>query len=160
MNTKSSNITINPEYADLFVFANDKEKYEHNAQMISYKILSEVERVCEIRKLKKKDLAQKIGTSKSYITQLFRGNKSINTQIMAKFEDILNITFEIEASFNEIKSEFVGEKLNFSNFQNPRINCSTGTWYFCYNKDKKAESKNENKIVENLKTESKTKQAA
>jgi len=156
MNTKSNNIQISPEYADLFNFANDKEKHEHNAQMISYKILSEVERVCEERKLKKKDLALKIGTSKSYITQLFRGNKSINTQIMAKFEDVLDITFKIDAVFNEEKTQFIGEDLMLSNFPSTRISTSAGTWYFCYNK-KKQEA---NKIVENLKTENKTKQAA
>ena len=102
MNTKSSKIVITPGYESLFLFENKKEKDEYNAQMISYRILSEVERVCEERKLKKKDLAEKIGTSKSYITQLFRGNKSINTTVMAKFEDALEITFSIKAIFNEV----------------------------------------------------------
>lgn len=107
MNTKSNNIILNTEFNDLFSFDTEKDKHEYNAQMISYRILSEVERVCEERKLKKKDLAQKIGTSKSYITQLFRGSKSINTQVMAKFEDVLDISFEIKAVFNEYKSEFI-----------------------------------------------------
>ncbi len=156
MNTKSNNIKISAEYADLFVFANEKEKHAHNAQMISYKILSEVEKVCEERKLNKKDLALKIGTSKSYITQLFRGSKSVNTQIMAKFEDVLDITFQIEAILNEEKTEFIGEGLNLANFLNRRFSSSEGTWYFCYNNKKK----DTNNIVENLRTENKTKQTA
>lgn len=100
MNTKSKKIVINPEYESLFAFESEKEKIEHNAQMISYRILSEVEKICEIKKLKKKDLAVGIGSSQSFITQLFRGNKSINTQIMAKFEDFLDISFDIRACHN------------------------------------------------------------
>lgn len=155
MNTKSNNIVTNPEYEKLFSFDNEKEKNEYNAQMISYRILSEVERVCEERKLKKKDLALKIGTSKSYITQLFRGNKSINTQVMAKFEDVLDITFEIKAFLNESKVETIDEELYLEVFPNQRIPDNEGAWYFCY-----YNKKNTNEIVKNLKTENSQKQVA
>jgi len=160
MNTKSNQIIINPEFKDLFNFENEKEKTEYNAQMISYRILSEVERICEERKLKKKDLALKIGTSKSYITQLFRGNKSINTQVMAKFEDVLNITFEIEAHLNEVNEEFLGEKINLDLFANKRTPDNNGTWYYCYTKRDNHTRKNTEEIVKNLKTENSQKQVA
>ncbi len=155
MNMKSKNILLESEYEHLFSFDNAKEKTDFNAQHISFKILSEVEKVCEERKLKKKDLALKIGTSKSYITQLFRGNKSINTQAMAKFEEALDMTFQIEAVLNERKTEFIGEKFSLGDLTNTRPSEHCGTWYFCYNKRPQQPD-----ILNNLKTENKEKQAA
>lgn len=74
-----------------------KEIIEHAAQMISYRILSEVEKMCDKRKMTKKELAAAVGTSASYITQLFRGTKAVNMEIMAKFEKTLDFQFRITA---------------------------------------------------------------
>lgn len=71
---------------------------DHKAQMLSYRFLSEVERVCEKKKISRSELADLVGTSKSYITQLFRGNKRVNMDMLAKFENVLGITFKIKAS--------------------------------------------------------------
>lgn len=101
MDTKLNNMKINPEYETLFSFESEKEKIEHNAQMISYRILSEVEKVCEEKKIKKKTLAEMVGTSRSYITQLFRGTKQVNTDILARFEEALDISFQIKVKLNE-----------------------------------------------------------
>lgn len=83
------------EFADLFAFPDQKEKLNHHAQMISFRVLAQVEKVCEERGIKKSDLAAMVGTSKSYITQLFRGDKQVNMQLMAKFEIALGIKFEV-----------------------------------------------------------------
>lgn len=104
MSTKFE-MQINPEFDDLFSFGSDTEKIEHKAQMISYRILSEVEKLCDEKKIKKKDLADMVGTSRSYITQLFRGTKQINTTIMARFEDALKMSFFIKAQLNEDSNE-------------------------------------------------------
>ncbi|SFE97815.1 Helix-turn-helix [Chitinophaga sp. CF118] len=113
MSIKSNNIVINPEYESLFSFENEAERTEHNAQMISYKVLSEIEKVCNEKNINKQKLAAMVGTSKSYITQLFRGTKSINTHIMEKFEDALNISFEIKVKLNEESySDFLGKQLS------------------------------------------------
>ena len=76
-----------------------KQEIEHRTQMISYRILSEIEKVLERRGLTKKELAQKIGTSASYITQLYRGNKLVNMHFMGKCEEALGISFEIKNIF-------------------------------------------------------------
>jgi hypothetical protein len=94
MTTKSSNHKIEPEFEDLFSFSNKQEKLEHRAQMISYRILSEVEKLCEEQNIKMKDLAAMVDTSASYITQLFRGNKQVNTAFMAKCEEAFEMLFE------------------------------------------------------------------
>ena len=45
--------------------------------------------------MSKKDLATAIGTSASYITQLFRGNKMINLEMLAKIQQALEIDYDI-----------------------------------------------------------------
>ena len=54
-----------------------------------------------VQQIKKKELTEMVGTSRSYITQLFRGTKQINTDIMARFEDVLNMHFEVKIKLND-----------------------------------------------------------
>jgi len=93
---------VSEEFADLFVFSNEEEELEHEAYMIMFRFLSELEKLnSEDRPLKKKELAEKLGVSPSYITQLFNGNKLINFNTLAKIERAFNITFEIKTRQNE-----------------------------------------------------------
>lgn len=85
------------EYEILFSFHSKGEEIEHKAQMLSYHFLSEVEKECDRRKISRAELAEMVGTSRSYITQLFRGTKMVNMDILAKFEYALGITFQIVA---------------------------------------------------------------
>jgi transcriptional regulator with XRE-family HTH domain len=155
MSIKLNQIVINPAYENLFEFSSEREKLEHNAQMISFRILSEVEKVCDEKKIKKKDLAELTGTSKSYITQLFRGTKSVNTGIMAKFEEVLDFSFNIgikldAESYVDYYSKHLPSDMRRSTRRFP---ASGGTWFFCPNKEA-------NGIVENMRTENKVKQIA
>src|SRR5687768_12903058 len=130
MNTKSNKVQVNPEYADLFSFSNDKDRIEHNAQMISYRILSEVERVCDAKLIKKKDLAVLVGTSKSYITQLFRGTKQVNMQILARFEETLGISFEINSKLHEETNDEYLSKYLGSILDKHRMVTDDCVWHF------------------------------
>ena len=94
MNTKSRNFKVDPAFEDLFSFSSEEEKIQHRAQMISYRILSEVEKICEEQNIIMKDLAKMVNTSASYITQLFRGNKQVNTAFMARFEEATKMIFD------------------------------------------------------------------
>lgn len=87
---------VNPEYKDLFTFKNKEDELEHKAQMISYRFLSEVEKACDRKKISRAELSEMVGTSRSYITQLFRGSKRVNMDLLAKLEDALGITFQIK----------------------------------------------------------------
>lgn len=157
MNTKSNKMKINPEYAALFSFGSKKEKIEHNAQMISYRILSEVEKVCEEKNIKKKALAELVGTSRSYITQLFRGTKQVNTEIMARFEDALDISFQIKVKLNEESHEtYLAKQIPIGFFNNKRLQAHGCVMYYFEGgqKDRTGE------IVKRLKTENKSLQTA
>ncbi|MDB5246423.1 MAG: helix-turn-helix domain protein [Segetibacter sp.] len=158
MNTKLNNIQVNPEFDDLFSFESKEDKTEHDARMISYRFLSEVEKICEEKNIKKKDLAEALGTSRSYITQLFRGNKQVNTYILAKLEDALDISFEINAKLNEdTKEDFLAKQLPVGFFNNKRYTAN-GCIMYCLKGSKQKDKTNE--IVAMMKTENKYKQTA
>lgn len=80
----------------LLNFASKEEEIEHKAHMISFRFLSEVEIYIDKKGIKKSDLAKMIGTSKSYITQLFRGDKMVNMELLARLEYALGIEFKIK----------------------------------------------------------------
>ena len=77
---------IQKSFAEIFSFENKKEKIEHHEHMMMFRFLSELQKLMEELGLNKKELAKRIGTSPSYITQLFRGDKIINLHTLAKIE--------------------------------------------------------------------------
>lgn len=60
-----------------------EEKVEFEAQMLAFTFISEIEQLMEEKGMKRKDLAEAVGKSAGYITQLFRGNKLPNLNILA-----------------------------------------------------------------------------
>lgn len=78
-------------------FSNESYDNKHETQMVSYRFLSEIERISDEKNLNRKELAKAIGTSASFITQLFRGVKIINIETIAKFQKALDVIFEIKA---------------------------------------------------------------
>ena len=75
----------------------EREKLENQANMLMFRFLSHVEFRCMQLGWNRKQLAQNTGTSASYITQLFRGDKMVNLITLAKFQKVLGIEFEITA---------------------------------------------------------------
>lgn len=96
---------VEPGFQSLFSFKNKKEKLEHDAKMIMFRFISEIEKLNQEKPMKKKDLAKALGTSASYITQLYRGDKLINLTTLAKLQDVYNLTFEIKAKINSANSQ-------------------------------------------------------
>ena len=98
MSTKFQNSEeIQKAFKDLLEYKTPEEELDHKAKMIMFRILSEVEKLAESRNMTHKDLAREIGTSASYITQLYRGNKLLNLSTIAKFEKAFGVTFNITA---------------------------------------------------------------
>jgi transcriptional regulator with XRE-family HTH domain len=128
MNTKSNNFKVAPGFEDMFSFECEEEKMEHRAQMISYRILSEMEKICQEKNIKMKELAEMVNTSASYITQLFRGYKQVNTAFMAKFEEAMNLVFDFslqsekEQHDENFRMELTAEALKKLKKLNPGYN--------------------------------------
>ena len=91
---------IAPEFENLYAFKNNEEELEHDAKMIMFRFLSELEKLNAEKPIKKKELAKAISTSASYITQLYQGDKLINLLTLAKIQEAYNLTFEIKAKLN------------------------------------------------------------
>lgn len=69
----------------------------HETRMVQFRFLSEIDRLMDERNFSKKELAKAIGTSPSYITQLFKGTKPLNLETIAKFQKIFGVKFDVEA---------------------------------------------------------------
>jgi ribosome-binding protein aMBF1 (putative translation factor) len=82
-------------FQELFEFKSQEEKRAHDGRMLMFRFLSEVEREMEAQGVTRKELAQAIGTSPSYITQLFRGDKMLNFPTIAKIQEALGIEFQV-----------------------------------------------------------------
>lgn len=98
-----SNKKISSEIAKAFK-VNETFDLDFEKEMLMYRFLSEVEKICDEKEISKKELAAKIGTSASYITQLFRGTKTVNLETLAKFQHALGFKYEISAALNRVKS--------------------------------------------------------
>lgn len=85
---------VAPGYEDLFEMS-QAEQDTHEAQMLSFRILSEVQKTLEARGMTRKQLASELGTSASYLTQLFRGDKLLNLPMIVKLERVLGLKSQV-----------------------------------------------------------------
>lgn len=123
MNTQNSNTMktskdIYNEFQSLFE-ESPEEKIETRAHLLSLIFLSETEKAMDRKGWTKKRLAEEIGTSASYLTQLFRGDRLLNFKNIAKIEAALDIQFDISTN-DSPKSRIPysdHQKLNLSSAQ-------------------------------------------
>lgn len=93
---------VSAEYVPVFTFRSEKEELEHEAKMIMFRIFGVVENFnLSGKPLRKNELAAMLGVSPSYITQLYNGTKLMNFTMLAKLQEVFNITFDIIARSNE-----------------------------------------------------------
>lgn len=70
---------------------------ERDSLILQANYLSEIERISKENGFNRKELANKIRVTPSYLTQVFRGDKPLNFMTLAKIKRALNITFEVKA---------------------------------------------------------------
>lgn len=83
------------ELQQLLSFSSDQERYEHKATFYSLIFVYKIQEVMELKGISKAELAKACDTSRSYITQLFRGHKRLNFLFIAKVFAFLDIEFEV-----------------------------------------------------------------
>ena len=88
---------IRRSFTELTEPADEAISLAQETRLLMYRFLSEVEKIAEERGISRKELAGMIGTSPSFITQLFTGTKTVNLATLAKFQKALNFSFRIEA---------------------------------------------------------------
>ena len=93
----SNNQQIMQELESLLSFGNENDKLELEAELLHLKFVGVIEELMEQEGVSKADLAEELATSKSYITQLFTGDKLLNIKTLVKLQRALNFNFKIEA---------------------------------------------------------------
>ena len=82
-------------FNEIFDNISEKDKLDNEAKLIMFRFLDIVERKREELGWSRKELAKKVGTSASYVTQLMRGDKLINMLTLAKMQKALDIKFDV-----------------------------------------------------------------
>ena len=88
---------------------NEEDQLEHDAQILAFQFLNKVDKAMSEVGMSKKTLAEKVGTSAAFITQLFRGDRKPNWHILAKMKNALGLDFKVitEKELNDL----LGEKI-------------------------------------------------
>jgi ribosome-binding protein aMBF1 (putative translation factor) len=73
----------------------DEELIKEDEDVLMANYLSEIQRLQKKMGFTRKDLAAKINTSASYLTQVFRGDKPLNFYTLAKIQRALAIRFHV-----------------------------------------------------------------
>ena len=71
------------------------ERIEHDAQILIFRILGRIDQAMKDQNISKKKLAKNVGTSASFINQLFRGDRRLNWSMLAKMSQVLNLKFKV-----------------------------------------------------------------
>ncbi|MGY6558764.1 MAG: helix-turn-helix domain-containing protein [Nitritalea sp.] len=101
--------SIKQEWDALFNSVTQEELVSSKADVLAMQFLGLVDQKMEEQNISKKVLAQRIGTSASFITQLFRGDRKPNWNILAKMSMELGLEFKVMTE--EMIRERVSEEL-------------------------------------------------
>ncbi len=96
---------IKKQFEELLSFKSEEDKIELATKELVFSFLAEFDKAMEKNDISKKELAKLIGTSASYITQLFRGDRTPNFLNIVKMKGALNLDFEIKLKENDVKRE-------------------------------------------------------
>lgn len=80
----------------------DMDSYlDIDIQLISARIMESIQKHCDKHKITRQQMANLMGTSKVYMTQLYTGSKVLSVKQMTKFEAALDIKFEFNIKKNK-----------------------------------------------------------
>ncbi len=112
---------VSSEFEDLFAFESEQEELEHEAKMLTQQVLNEVARCYSNGpKLKQKVLAEVLGVSTSFISQLYSGDKVLSFPFLAKIQKRFGLNFSIKAEMSESAYQASSYNLEAQNY-NPQL---------------------------------------
>ncbi|OWY22019.1 XRE family transcriptional regulator [Sphingobacteriales bacterium UPWRP_1] len=82
---------------NLFTFNSAEEKQQFEAEMLHLRCMGVIGQLMQERNMTKKQLADALQTSKSYITQLFTADRLLNITLLARLERVFGVRFELQA---------------------------------------------------------------
>ena len=90
-----SDKNIRAKFDELLAFEDKSEKVEFDAGLLAMRFLGLADAEMARQKISKKELAASVGTSASFITQMFRGDRKPSWTMLAKMQDALDLKFKI-----------------------------------------------------------------
>lgn len=101
-------------FRDILIPESDKAKLEFEAKMIHLDFIAKLQELMEVKNINnKKELADLLETSPSFVTQLFSGEKLINLKLLAKLQRVLDIKYGIFSDqYLRLKNNFRGNLAN------------------------------------------------
>lgn len=82
-------------------FKSNKEKARLEEELLSLKFIATLEELLEQNEVNRTELAKILESSKSYVSQVFSGEKMINIRTLAKIQRALNVSFKLYAVDNK-----------------------------------------------------------
>jgi plasmid maintenance system antidote protein VapI len=103
--------------------------HRHEKMMVHFRFMAEVERLMIEQNRNKKELAQFLNTSPSFVTQLFQGDKVLNLDMIARLQHAFNYTFDIQArkdlTEDQLNLAFCNEPLHPEQVRGKSISLTT-----------------------------------
>lgn len=96
MNMSSKNDKIEAQLKkleELLKFENEEDRIDVKASFIQLDILDVVKSLMKEKNISRTELAEKLKKSKSFVSQLFSGDKALNLKMIAQFQEIFDAKF-------------------------------------------------------------------
>lgn len=99
-------------------FKSLKEKSKFEEELLNLRFIAVIEGLLEQKDVNRTELSKILDSSKSYVSQLFSGNKMLNIRTLAKIQKALNVSFKLDAIDNK---RFQFEKVSCSFQRKPTV---------------------------------------
>lgn len=116
MNSKSESTfeELLNEAEELLGFKTKEDKRGFDKDVLQLEIMNEVERLMVSEGLSRKDLADKLGISKSFISQLFSCDKKLHFGLLAQLQEV----FKCKLNFSFIPYSEYSSKMVIADYKN------------------------------------------
>jgi transcriptional regulator with XRE-family HTH domain len=112
----NNNHEVSADYASLFA-SSPTEENKIDALVLAARFLEILNYALEDKKMTRRSLAEAIGTSPSWLTQLFRGDRIPNLEILASMAKKLDISFEVRSSMDFCSMDHIQPKSLINTFR-------------------------------------------
>ncbi|MBU2492653.1 MAG: helix-turn-helix transcriptional regulator [Bacteroidetes bacterium] len=99
---------------ELLRFENEEDRIDVKASFIQLDILAEIKNLMTEKNISRTELAEKLKKSKSFVSQLFSGDKALNLKMIAQFQEIFDAKFI--PSFKDYSEYTLEKQISKKNF--------------------------------------------
>lgn len=87
---------LQPKFENSISSYVDSNREKIDIALLSLRIIKQIDTFLDINNISQKELADKLGVSEAFISQLMSGSKKINVQFLNKFEKRFDVEFDFK----------------------------------------------------------------